>query len=583
MNMHNPNTDGKLYEPAMVKEALCRHFNMPPDRSHLTTCEKHFIGLGGNQFHYYRFTLKDGHVKRQAFGKLGGANAREYQALQHLMENIPDERRHFCRPIALLKDGNRSMLLLEYLEGYSNALSMANSLRLFPSRASNITRLATDILDKIYGLQQHFPLNYSPLSSEDADAIPGQPVPTGIFKQLEDIKSLSIETKAAVRDRINAILKNQIPVRRGVIHGQLGMRNIMLNRSCISFIDWEYMESNGLCLYDPCYIATMALMRGVQLVVSRSKLNQMSDALFQHIEGLEERLADAEHKAHIRDSLWFAKCLAMIDTLWQYETTKGSRLRALAVQERRKIDYLAFCIENDARKDKSNSYAINRWNLHSDHYIKVSKRRSSSALVTAGKFIEMAGISKGSKVLDLGCGHGRIVEILVEKVPSLDIVGVDMTRNLLDNFTVKSGANESKIDLICGDITKLPLADNGFDAVVSSRVFQYLPDPVLGVREAFRVLKPGGVFVVAIPNKLNVIKYLTYDASLYSPFQVRDWFKACGFEDINYGSIGFFPSSGRWKGVAAALEIAGKIPLVKHLGGNVLVMGRKKPQPPVMK
>ncbi len=574
--MHNPNTDPKLYEPAMVKEALCRHFNMPADQSRLAASERHFIGSGGDQINYFRFTLTNGSVKRHAFGKLTGLGSPEYQALQHLMQHIPEEDRLFCPPIAALQDGNREMLLLEYLEGYANAFSMSHSLRLFPNLGSNVTRVGKNILEKIYTLQKHFPMAYGPLSTEDTDDIPGQGVPTPFFKQLESIKSLSNETKAAIRDRVKTLLKNQTPVRRGLTHGQLGMRNIMLDRSNICFIDWQFMEPKGFCLYDACYFATMLLMRSVQLLVPQFKLDKMQDALFQHIERLEEGLADGQNKKFTNDALWFAKCQAMVDTLWQCERAEHNRLRSLLGRERHKIDYLAHCLEGEARNAEINSIAFKKWDLHSDNYIRVSIRHSSSAIVTARKFIEMAGISGGSAVIDLGCGHGRIVEILVETVPSLNVVGVDMSRNLLDNFMVKSGTNGCRIELICGDIARLPLADNSFDAAVSSRVFQYLPDPVLGVREAFRVLKPGGVFVVAIPNKLNPIKYLTYRASLYSPFQVRDWFKTCGFEEIECGSMGFFPSSGRLKGMAAFLEAADNIPLVKHFGGNVLVSGRKK-------
>jgi SAM-dependent methyltransferase len=212
-------------------------------------------------------------------------------------------------------------------------------------------------------------------------------------------------------------------------------------------------------------------------------------------------------------------------------------------------------------------------------YVRTSKRHSSSALVTAGNFIKMARISEGSRILDLGCGHGRITELVVEKVPSLEVVGVDFTRPMLDAFLVRPGANKSKIELVCADITKLPLEDNSFDAVVSSRAFQYLPDPVCGVREALRVLKPGGRLVVSIPNKLNFIRYLTYDKKLYSPFEVRDWFRRCGLGNIDYGSMCFFPSTTRWKRLALFLEVAAKIPFSKYFGGNLIVTGEKKDGP----
>jgi SAM-dependent methyltransferase len=229
---------------------------------------------------------------------------------------------------------------------------------------------------------------------------------------------------------------------------------------------------------------------------------------------------------------------------------------------------------NDVEDTSSN--VCRRWQLGWPHYIQISRRHSSSAVITADNFIKMARISKGSRILDLGCGHGRITELLVEKVPSLEVVGVDMTRPLLESFIVKSGLNESKIELMCADITKLPLDDDGFDVVVSSRVFQYLPDPLSGVREALRVLKPGGHLVVSIPNKLNFIRYFAYDQKLYSPFEVRDWFRSCGLGNIEYGSMCFFPSSARWKRIALSLEVAAKIPLIKYLGGNVIVKGDKK-------
>jgi SAM-dependent methyltransferase len=233
-------------------------------------------------------------------------------------------------------------------------------------------------------------------------------------------------------------------------------------------------------------------------------------------------------------------------------------------------------VENSA----SDGSAVQRWRTRWRPYIKGSKRDSSSARTTAENFIKLARIARGSSVVDLGCGNGRITELLVERVPSLELFGVDFTRPMLDSFLVKPGTNECKIELVCADITKLPLEDDSFDAVVSSRTFQYLPDPLCGVREALRVLKPGGRLVVSIPNKLNFIRYLTYDKKLYSPFEVRDWFRKCGLGNIEYGSMCFFPSSTRWKKLALSLEVAAKMPFLKYLGGNLIVTGEKKKDGP---
>jgi len=344
------NTDTTLNDLS-IKEALCKHFNMPADRSDLTTCEKRFPSLGGDQLRHYCFMLKDSRERHRAFGKVAGYIEWEYRVLQYLMKTVPKGQRHIIGPpIALLKDGSHSLLLLEYLEGYSNPFTILNSLRLFPNRALNITRMGKYMLDEIYGLQKHAPAIYRPVSLEDTDATPGQPLPIGVFKQIESIKSISIETKAALHNRINAILQNQIMVRRGMVHGSLGMRNIMVSRSNIAFIDWEYMQYEGLSIYDPCYIATMLLMKGVQLFVPRSKLDMISNSLFKHIEYLEDRLTETKNETFIHDGLWFGRCLAMIDTLWQYERRKGSRLKAALARERRQIEYLAYRIEKDAKQ-----------------------------------------------------------------------------------------------------------------------------------------------------------------------------------------------------------------------------------------
>ncbi len=342
------NSDAQDHDSAAVKEVLCSYFNMPSDTSHLAIQEKRFLGLGGPQFRYYYFTLTDGKRTCRAFGKTTLHHDREYRALQYLTKTVPEQYRNTSRPIASLRQAGNSLLLLEYLEGYSSALSMVNSLRLFPKRALNIIGLGKHIIDKIFDLQEHSPVIYTPLSLKDTDEIPCQPVPISIFEELRRIKSLSIETKEALRTRINALLSNQTLVRRGLIHGQLGMRNILVNHSNVLFIDWEYMQSAAFCLFDPCYMAIMLLMRAVQLLISSSKLDIINDDLFERIRVREESLAAEANRRFVNDALWFAKCLSMVDTLYEYETGESSRLKAVVGQKHRKIRYLACHIEKDA-------------------------------------------------------------------------------------------------------------------------------------------------------------------------------------------------------------------------------------------
>ena len=210
-------------------------------------------------------------------------------------------------------------------------------------------------------------------------------------------------------------------------------------------------------------------------------------------------------------------------------------------------------------------------------YIAVSRRSSTSAVTTVEQFIRHAGIRPGSRVLDLGCGHGRITELLVRRVPDLQVTGIDLTRELLEEFLVEPGTNGCTLRLVHADMDAdgLPFGDGEFDLAVSSRVFHYLTRPVETLREARRVVRPGGSVLVAVPNRLNPVKALAYKrARLYSPAEVAAWFADAGFTEVRAGSMCFFPSLKRGHGLAALCERLDRLPGIGLLGGNVLVSGR---------
>ncbi len=97
------------------------------------------------------------------------------------------------------------------------------------------------------------------------------------------------------------------------------------------------------------------------------------------------------------------------------------------------------------------------------------------------------------KLLDMGCGNGRHLEVAMNL--SYDIVGLDASRKLLDiSFKRISG----KGHLVSGDVKKLPFLDDSFDIVLYIATIHHLSEGrVESVREARRVLKPGGRILVS--------------------------------------------------------------------------------------
>jgi ubiquinone/menaquinone biosynthesis C-methylase UbiE len=98
------------------------------------------------------------------------------------------------------------------------------------------------------------------------------------------------------------------------------------------------------------------------------------------------------------------------------------------------------------------------------------------------------------RVLDAGCGDGRIFTYdFKEKVNML--VGLDLRQDLAKNEQIHSAAQ--------GSVEQAPFVDGTFDLVFSRFVLEHVQEPADAFIEFARVLRPGGILVVAIPNAFH--------------------------------------------------------------------------------
>ena len=198
---------------------------------------------------------------------------------------------------------------------------------------------------------------------------------------------------------------------------------------------------------------------------------------------------------------------------------------------------------------------------------------------TVRAFIDEAQIKDGDRVLDAGCGWGRIISGVKFFVPGTRVVGVDA--NYLRIAAAKKTLADKKLDenvsLQVGDVDKLAFPDGAFDVVVCARLLQYVPNPGATIRELSRVLRPGGRVTLTIPNKLNPVRLCTYSRKLYSSASVKRWLLDGGLTDVSCRSIGFVPRVKRfhWTSRWLVLERAQRIPLVSSLGALVIATGKK--------
>lgn len=125
----------------------------------------------------------------------------------------------------------------------------------------------------------------------------------------------------------------------------------------------------------------------------------------------------------------------------------------------------------------------------------VAWRRYANRTIDA--LLDRAELGEGRiRILDVGCGTGILEEKLLETGRPYTIVGVDASSNMVKRARAKVGGHPN-VSIRHAAASDLPFDAGSFDAVVSASVLHYLKEPVAGLREMRRVLRPGGkAFVV---------------------------------------------------------------------------------------
>lgn len=173
----------------------------------------------------------------------------------------------------------------------------------------------------------------------------------------------------------------------------------------------------------------------------------------------------------------------------------------------------------------------------------------SGGLATTRDQAQRIALNRDSRVLDIGCGTGGPARYLANTY-GCRVDGIDLTPELIETgqvLTERCGL-AGRVVLQIGDALDLPYPDQAFDVVWCQNVTMNIPDKARFLAQAFRVLKPGGLFTstefsTGPGGDILYPLMWAYDAStsfLVSEDVMRAQFEAAGFrirDWTNYGDV----------------------------------------------
>ena len=182
-------------------------------------------------------------------------------------------------------------------------------------------------------------------------------------------------------------------------------------------------------------------------------------------------------------------------------------------------------------------------NLYSDQETQGLPPDAVAASLGCGNPTALLTLEPGQTVLDLGSGGGIDVLLSAKRVgPTGKAYGLDMTDEMLALARAnqhKAGA--SNVEFLKGTIEAIPLPDNSVDVIISNCVINLSSDKDAVLREAFRVLKPGGQFAVSdvvvrgdVPAEVrrSMELWVGCIAGALEEGEYAEKLKAAGFRDV---------------------------------------------------
>jgi SAM-dependent methyltransferase len=170
----------------------------------------------------------------------------------------------------------------------------------------------------------------------------------------------------------------------------------------------------------------------------------------------------------------------------------------------------------------------------------------------ASELIAFAGVERGSRALDVGCGPGPLAAALAERLGGSNVVAVDPS----EPFAAACRERVPQSEVVVAAAESLPFEDGSFDATLSQLVVNFMSNPEAGVREMARVTAPSGIVASCVWDYAGGMTMLRafWDAAREvdpeggaaadeddMPWcgegELADLWRSVGLEDVRFGAL----------------------------------------------
>lgn len=147
-------------------------------------------------------------------------------------------------------------------------------------------------------------------------------------------------------------------------------------------------------------------------------------------------------------------------------------------------------------------------------------------------FVErLVQLGAHGRMLDIGTGPGHIPLLVCERIADARVVGVDLSQHMLGHAERHraESPHRDRVSFELADAKGLAYPDHAFDAVFSNTILHHIPDPRPFLREAYRVLRQGGAFLIRDlfrpPTPERALELVRLHAADADPYQ-QELFRA---------------------------------------------------------